>query len=352
MLSNNSEINNILNNINMLHTENYNDNQNNSVKKGRGRPRKETNEDQQQISEPKKRGRKPKENKPTLNKSITKNEEIVLHLPNINALDLAKHNIFIQSTKTDTSENNNIFTICDSDDDSSSFNSEKNELLLKIKNMGEQISHLENKLNECTTNSSNSKFSIDRHNVTKMDINLIDYTNGNTIVLEQTDIACWWCTESFTTLPCFIVRDKKHKAYVVFGCFCSYNCAITFNLQMDDFKMWDRYSLTKQLYNEITSTTDNIHPAGPREVLKKFGGPCSIEKFRENSNIVTKEYRCVIPPMMTIVPFIEEHNKTVKKNINNDVYTNKNNDLVLKREKPLPTSKNNLMNAFNFNKKH
>jgi len=372
MLSNNSEINNILNNINMLHADDSNDNHNNMTKKGRGRPRKEiiTEYQVQPISEPKKRGRKPKENKPIINKTITKNEEIVLHLPNINSADLIKHGIFMQNTKNTTSEsndninnsninnidnnNNNIFTICDSDsDDSSSFNEERTELLSKIKSMTDQISQLENKLNDCNNSSTSSKFIIDRHNVTKMNINLIDFVSGQTVILDHVDIACWWCTEPFTTLPCFIVRDIKNGAYVVFGCFCSFNCAVKFNLQMDDynFKIWDRYSLTKQFYNEITLTTDNIPEAPPREVLKKYGGYLTIEDFRKNSKIITKEYRCILPPMIAVVPFIEENNKTAKRNTN-DFNLHKNDEIILKRTKPLPNSKNNLANAFNFHKKN
>lgn len=363
MLSNNAEINNILNNINMLHVDTY-DNNNNFIKKGRGRPRKEIIVENQisETYEPKKRGRKPKENKPIINKSIMKNEEIVLHLSNINSSDLSKHGIFIQNTKNDNSEandnlnDNNIFTIGDSDnDDNTSFSEERNELLLKIKSMTEQINNLENKLKENNSNNQ-PNFIIDKHTVRKMSVNLINYINGDSIILEPTNISCWWCTEPFSTLPCFNVRDKKNGSYVVFGCFCSYNCAVTFNLNMDDYKMWDRHSLIKQLYNDITSTTDNIQPAPPRETLKKFGGHLTIEEFRKNSKIITKEYRCLMPPMIPIVPFIEENNKNIKKNIQDMGFINncssKNDDLVLKRTKPLPGSKNNLANAFNFKKKN
>ena len=360
MLSNNSEINNILNNINMLNAGS--DNQYNA-KKSRGRPRKENVDEftSVPIVEPKKRGRKPKENKPVTTKSITKNEEIVLHLPNISAADLTKHNITIKNNSTSKSDsemsesntqNTNIFTICDSDSDDSSSFTEKKELLAKIKTMEEHISKLESKLSEHNKVTSVQQFSVDKHNVTKMNINLIDHTSNEPVKLLHTDIACWWCTETFKDLPCFIVRDKKNGAFVVFGCFCSYNCAITYNMQIDDFKMWDRYSLTTELCNIINNTVGNVTAALPREVLKKFGGHMTIEEFRTNSKIVTKEFRCIMPPMIAIVPYIEESNKAVKKSIQEvNTSLNKNDDLVLKREHPLPNSKNNLLSAFNFHRR-
>jgi hypothetical protein len=348
MLADNTEINNILNNINLLNADvSYN----NSSKKCRGRPRKELN-NTQIVSKPKKRGRKPKENKLIINKNVNINEEIILHLPNITGSDLDKYGIDLIKNDKNESEHDekDIFTIYDSDenDDNNNFNEEKNTLLDKIKSMSDKIISLENKLTD--SNNENSNYVIDKHHVTKMNVNLVNQSDGQTFILETTDIACWWCTEQFTTIPCFIVCDIRNKSYVIFGCFCSYSCAVAFNINLDDFKMWNRHALTKQLFNELTNTTDNITSAPPRETLQKFGGHLTIEQFRRNSKVITKEYRCVVPPMMPVVPFIEENNTNIKKNINDTINTN-DSELVMKRSKPLPGSTNNLLNAFNLKKK-
>jgi hypothetical protein len=178
-----------------------------------------------------------------------------------------------------------------------------------------------------------------------MDIDLISVKDGKSLVVDKTDIACWWCTCNFNTPPCFIPEKVVENTYHVFGCFCSFNCAAAYNVSIDDYKVWDRYSLIKKLYNNIYNNNNEILVAPPRESLNKFGGPLTIEQFRRNNQIVKKKYRMIMPPMVSIVPYIEEsyvdNSKFKKLKI-----MNSEDDFVLKRSKPLPNTKNTLQHFF------
>ena len=43
-------------------------------------------------------------------------------------------------------------------------------------------------------------------------------------------------------------------------------------------------------------------------MFKKFGGRLSIKEFRNINNNYNKDYKLVIPPMVSIIPMIEEVN--------------------------------------------
>ena len=108
------------------------------------------------------------------------------------------------------------------------------------------------------------------------------------------------------------------------------------------------------MYFSIYDITDyeTIKSAPPKETLKLFGGPLTIEEFRNSSNNVNKDYRLIMSPMTSIVPLVEENNKeknkchyTTNKNIplNNLKISDKLEKLKLKRTKPLHSSKYSLI---------
>ena len=41
-------------------------------------------------------------------------------------------------------------------------------------------------------------------------------------------------------------------------------------------------------------------------MFKKFGGRFTIEQYRENNSNYSKDYKLIVPPMISIIPFIEE----------------------------------------------
>lgn len=323
------------------------------IKRKRGRPRK--NQIVQTVEKLKDKTMYEKKDKNNIE------EEIILHLP-INFSDINKfRNLNNEKTedqnvfeKSDNANDANIFTMTDMSYENSSesqFFDDTKELIKKIKEQEKIIKKLEDELKNykmfITDNINNG---IIDNKVTKMDVNFISTVNNQQIIVDKTDIACWWCTYNFDTLPCFIPERFSDETYYVFGCFCSYNCAAAYSLSMNDYNVWNRYSLIKKLYNQIYKTNEDIPIAPPRESLKKFGGPLTIDEFKKNSKKCEKEYRFILPPMVSLVPLIEETYKNFNKfnKIKED-----SDSLVLKRTKPLPNSRNTLVDTFKiFRKKY
>src|SRR5205807_878533 len=80
------------------------------------------------------------------------------------------------------------------------------------------------------------------------------------------------------------LKEKyEDKKYHVYGCFCSYNCVAAYNMDIDDYKVWDRLSLIKKLYKDVFGNDKELAMAPPRQALIKFGGILTIEDFRKNS---------------------------------------------------------------------
>lgn len=321
-------------------------------KRGRGRPRK--NQIINEIDKNKK-NKNINEQKIIFKEIKKDDDEIILHLPiSFKDLSLSKENtVFEKKTSDISNENNNsnIFTINDinSETNSDSYNDDSNneidntilkELKLKNKELEKIINKLENKVNEYKLLINDNNIGINSRVVSKMKIEFISILNGKSIIIEKTDIACWWCTYNFDTVPCFIPDKYYDNKYYVFGCFCCFECAAAYNLNSGDSYMWNRYSLLRKLYNISHDNNDEILVAPPREVFEKFGGPLSHNEFRKNCIKCTKEYRFIMPPMASIIPLIEEgHTDSTKVNIS---LADLNKKSILKRTKPLPNVKNNL----------
>jgi hypothetical protein len=167
----------------------------------------------------------------------------------------------------------------------------------------------------------------------------------NEFIPKKTSISCWWCTHTFDNLPCYIPTKITDNKFSVFGCFCSFNCACSYNLNINDNKVWERYTLLKLLYykinhDKISSIKDiEINPAGPKELLEKYGGSMNIIDYRKNCKILGREYHKLIPPFIPLnLGFEEMTNNKVNKIMNiNSLLSNSiiKNEVVVKRNKPL-----------------
>lgn len=308
--------------------------QNIPQRRGRGRPRKN------QIIQTSDKTRKEKMVKLSKVASEKKDldEEIILHLPiSFKDLDMKKN-----KEEPKNSPNANIFTINDinSESNSDSSNYEVNDIIVhdlkgKIKDQDKYIRQLEKELTELRNMVSDDiTHGLVNRKVHKMKTNLIDGTSGKKILVEKTNIACWWCSYNFDTVPCFIPEKFYNDEFYVFGCFCSLNCAVSYNLKMEDAFVWERYSLLKKMYNI------NSLPFQPREAFEKFGGPLTHEDYVKNNQKCPKEYRFIMPPMTSIVPLIEEGNvDNTKVNVS---LADLNKRTSLRRHKPLPNSRTTL----------
>lgn len=279
--------------------------------------------------------------------TTTVNEELFLHIPislsemsKCCDIDLSKNILQQDNTQAHQTTEDTTFVISDlmssvtEDKTTVVVDTKESELVLlsKIKELEEKILYYEDKFG--ITDSANVE-----QRITMLNIRFININNGIQEVIEKTDVACWWCSYGFENVPCFLPEKMVNNVFYVFGNFCSYNCAAAYNLDINDYRVWERYGLLKKLYNLIYDKCCEINISPRRECLSKFGGPLSIEEFRTSLLINTKEYRLIMPPMKSIIPFIEENNDVtlIKKRFNT------NDDLVLKRSKPLPHARNNIL---------
>jgi hypothetical protein len=210
-------------------------------------------------------------------------------------------------------------------------------------------------LNLDTTNSSydvhiNNNDVILKRNLRNIMYEFIDYNKKKTWP-SCTNVYCMWCCHPFTTPPCAIPKKYINGIFYLYGCYCSYNCVASAILHKNTEIMWEQYSLLNLLYRKIYNTTNiKIKCAHPREVLKIFGGFLSIEEYRSKLIINDSIYKVLYPPMVSIIPQIEENiidtmNKTDKElyrvgknNINNSIKS-----LRLKRDKSIINNNESLM---------
>jgi hypothetical protein len=233
---------------------------------------------------PKKRGR-PRKNanleKPINPKSFNfvpskKDEDIILHLPN----------------DSSDSENDNIKTTLLSISDYSIENNDKKDLNLikELKKKDEIIEKLNNIIAELSVNNTVKPVKLPDT------VNFINIKDGKTCIIDKTDIACWWDSCTFDTAPCFLPERYYEDTYYVFGCFCSPNCALAYNINLNDHRSHTRTSLLKKLYNNMYN--NNIIAAYQPEILTKYGGNVTIEDYRNNNNMIKKDIKISIPPMI------------------------------------------------------
>lgn len=125
---------------------------------------------------------------------------------------------------------------------------------------------------------------------------------------ESTSVWCWHCCHPFSNFPIGIPiklvpsfdsaesnTDASLRKYLVFGVFCSPNCALAFSLSQD-IPTVDRTNVKQLLILMIKDLTGQPHvhitPAPSRFVLSTFGGDLSIEQFRScsKSNFVYQHF--------------------------------------------------------------
>lgn len=277
----------------------------------------------------KKRGRKPKEPVIQQPNTIITEEPIILHLPikNINSNKIIIPKPFIDVDK---------------------FNS-------KYKSITEISNNLKTSINEINDYNVVNKFNelcSEYNNVIERDKVFPIFLEFNEHNKKQkwpvsTNIDCLWCCYSFETTPYGIPIKNYEETYYMFGNFCSGECATAYNFDtLNSCEVFERYSLLNYLY----STNKEIKSAGPRLSLKKFGGQLSINEFRKNNNIYNKNYKLLLPPMISLIPLIEEVNLNDNINIDNsdNLFNIDDDELKLKRTKPLPESYNTLENCMNL----
>jgi hypothetical protein len=171
------------------------------------------------------------------------------------------------------------------------------------------ILNLKSKLKDKTLYNENI-IAITKENKKKLvNIGLISINNNKLNICEKTDIACWWCTHNFDSAPVFLPDHYKNNTYFVFGNFCGFSCMLAYNENLDDYRKSVRTVLIKQMYRDVFQNENMIvKSAGPRELLKKFGGPLDISQYRDPNNICIKTFKMTLPPMIPLISEMEEIN--------------------------------------------
>jgi len=271
--------------------------------------------------QPKKRGR-PRKNlidksgrsidKKKITVDLNKQKELILHLPYI-TMNSKKQPSESEAANTITAkeieikDKDTLLVISDGDEKSSD---ESDDLREEIKSRDKIIKKLRDELNSYKSMMSDHCVTASKEVKTyPMNIRLVESVNNKPVIVEKTNIACWWCTYEFDTMPCFIPERYDRDVFYIFGCFCSFNCAAAYNDDLSDYKKRDRYSLLKKLYQMLYGVDEDITLADDRKVLQKYGGTVSIEEYRRNSITNKKEYKILMPPFVPIIPYIEERTK-------------------------------------------
>ena len=328
------------------------------VKKKRGR--KPKNKDKvEEPKVPKKRGRKPTGKIISLKSnemSTLKQDEncIIAHIP-LKQSDIEKLSANSNSNSKNESSlsevENKISSIIDENSENSDtelsiteLSLEHNELGNKKKNFSDKyINHLEaeiesqkQRIKKLEEEINSSEIFFGDYSVEKLKANIFENENNNFLLVDKTDILCWWCCHKFDNMPFPLPEKYYDNKYTVFGNFCSPSCACAFNIDMNDHKMWERNSLILKMYNDLTDkSVETIYPAPPKQLLKSFGGNITINEFRNKTKSVYSS-RFIIPPMVPLTTLIEESYKDRNKykwetKVNISKYNNLKNNIKIKR---------------------
>lgn len=265
----------------------------------------------------KKRGRKPKGK---IMELIEENDldsselPIILHLPiksNENNLDNLSEdyetsNLFIKS------ENDNYL------------------LNIELNNLREENIYLKNKILNLTSDGNK----------------LFDESIKNKKC--KNNSRCWWCKNCFDTPKISLPDNYFNEKFICFGNFCSYNCALAYNLDLNDEKVWRRESLLLLMYMKTYNKYKKIIPSPSWKVLKEYGGLLTLEQYRDKLILNSEEYLYLHPPMISKLSQIDKKYRKSSLSVpvkNLKKFTESSDDYVLKRSKPLKTSRYSLENT-------
>jgi hypothetical protein len=282
----------------------------------------------------KKRGRKPKnynvihpqiENENKMVELINTDEEkIILHLPitinEINEFDNNDNSLFIKSDKETIIQKIQLYNNIPIDTDST---------------------------DSLKTHMSNNYNKISMNTVQKISTHNLHFTQNT---------KCWWCRSCFSTPGLELPEDYYNDTFFCIGHFCSFNCMKKYNLELNDHLIWKRDSLINLFYYRIHKNYKEIISAPHWMILKDYGGCLTIEEFRNNFIINSKEYIILHPPLISRQMQIEEsYNiqklKEVPIDNVNKIYSDIETEYTIKRSNPIKSDQLNLEKTMGLIKK-
>lgn len=180
-------------------------------------------------------------------------------------------------------------------------------------------STIETNINEPTPYESNSYFMNEAENVSEnLNINENNFNINNS--------CCYWCCHSInkTTFGMPYNYDSINDTYLMYGSFCSLQCANAYNFSVHSGsdKVWEINSWI-QMLGKYYGYSNSIRPAPSRYLLKMFNGNLDIEEYRNAHINNEKTYILNIPPMISLSTNIELLNTSYLSKIT-DIKKNKN----------------------------
>jgi len=206
--------------------------------------------------------------------------------------------------------------------ENSSTNDESNDIFIKQAYVEpKKIKDLENKVKKLELELKKSK----------MDIN---NSVENLELKNESSYTCWWCRYNFSSPKVELPEKFFNDIFYCYGNFCSYNCAMAYNISLNDENIFKRNSLLHFHYKKTYGEFKKIIPSASWKVLNDAGGCINIKDYRQNFLTNKVEFNYIKPPMISHIAQVEKISKIKKSVVKND--------LVLKRSKPLKTSKYSL----------
>lgn len=285
------------------------------VLKKRGRkskPKIDNDNDNEKV--PKKRGRKPKINKLSNEpKEMEPLSNIILHLPiNFNSINKENPEPFNNVNEfSEIKKNNNIKPVKNNDvtDNLEKYIKEREEIY----------------------NQNNIIF-----------LQYMEY-NKKKEWPKSTNYDCLWDSHPFDNIPFGIPIKKENNTLYLFGNFCSPECAAAYCFNSND-NVWERYSLLNEIYGDKKP----IRIANSKLLLTKYGGIYNIDEFRLLNINNSKLYKLCLPPVLSLIPTLEETTIDINDNlILNKLNLKKHSKFKLKRNKPV-NSANSLENIMDL----
>lgn len=187
---------------------------------------------------------------------------------------------------------------------------------------------------------------------------MVEFLKNNSIMKlpDTTEVACYWCSHPFEGQPCIIPESERNGIYKVYGNFCCPQCAMAYLLKesIDPHIRWDRMALLYRIYD--SDGKGKIYQAPPRETLKLFGGPLSIESFRATIQNNKVRVDLHMPPIVSIIGSIDTkpidfYDTSLKSNMTllpYDKIQKVEEGLRLKRSKPLKDKESTLDSCMNL----
>lgn len=146
------------------------------------------------------------------------------------------------------------------------------------------------------------------------------------------NVLCWWCCHSIPGQVLHMPVTYKANAWTTRGQFCSWECMKAFNCKSGSYKTGTISDLITLYRKRVYGKIESVRAAPDKMVLIGFGGKLSIDEFRRGCT----DAWVSLPNEMHQVEVVS-------------IRARKDDDLILKRDKPLKRDKHSIKNILGVN---